>query len=94
MSIKFNATAQEIDLITKVLERAKVTGIARRQMAMDLEATHCNGMPLCFQRLVDSNSVDFFHDIHGIAKAIDRTTGKLAQKFVPRCAVANHKRAA
>jgi hypothetical protein len=53
---------------------------------MDLEAVNSNGCPLDFQSLLDFPNFDFGHDIYGIGKHIDRTTGKLQDCFLPRCA--------
>lgn len=52
---------------------------------MDLEATNCNGCPLNFQKLLDFPDFDFNHDIAGIRRHIDRSTGRLGDCFSPRC---------
>lgn len=55
---------------------------------MDLEATHSNGRPLDFEKLLGFGLVSFSHDIGGIRRHIDRTTGELGGCFTPRCAKA------
>lgn len=57
---------------------------------MDLDATHSNGMPLDLERLREwgqgEGSFDFTHDIIGIYRFLDRSTGRLEGCFLPRCA--------
>jgi hypothetical protein len=53
---------------------------------MDLSATHANGCPLDFERLLAFPEFDYMHDIVGIHNHIHRGTGKLLHCFVPRCA--------
>ena len=92
--MNFNATLQEINLIAKVCERARFSGMQRDTLAMDLEACHSNGCPLDFEVLLNFNAFDFWHDLHGIWGAIDRTTGKLGNQFIPRSAQIYHSRSA
>ena len=88
--IKFACTGPELALITAILICGKFQGADRRTIATDLEACHSNGTPLNFRVLLNFNDVDFFHDIRGIGKAIDRTTGKVGKLFNPRCSLASH----
>jgi hypothetical protein len=53
---------------------------------MDLEATHANGCPLDFAKLLACDDFDFLHDIGGIAMHLDRSTGVLKDCFLPRLA--------
>lgn len=92
--IKFTATRAEFELITKILKRANLGLVQHRETMMDLEACHSNGCPLDFQILLGFPSMDFWHDINGIAEHIDRETGKVSKNFSPRCAAANHTKAA
>lgn len=87
MTIKWACSPEESAIITKVLDRAKLGKDERRKVSMDLEAAHSNGTPLDFQSLLVSNLVDFWGDVRGISKSIDRNTGKLSQHFHPRCAL-------
>lgn len=57
-----------------------------RALAMDLLATHANGCALDFARLLECPDFDFTHDVGGIMRHIDRTTGELRDGFLPRCA--------
>lgn len=51
--------------------------------AMDLEAAH-NVSPLKLGELVKADDENFAHDIWGIARHIDRETGKMGDCFLPR----------
>jgi hypothetical protein len=42
--------------------------------------------PLDYKRLLEFPRGDFAHDLLGIYKHLDRTTGKLTGGFLPRCA--------
>jgi hypothetical protein len=53
---------------------------------MDLTACHANGCPMDFETLLSAPDADFVHDVGGIHRYIDRTTGRLGDCFVPRCA--------
>lgn len=54
--------------------------------AMDLIACHNHGCKLDFQKLLNAPDFDFFHDMYGIAKHLDRNNGQLQDFFIPRCA--------
>ncbi len=53
---------------------------------MDITACHLNGTKLDLDRLLAFGDFDFVHDVFGIARHLDRTTGKLQNHFWPRCA--------
>lgn len=53
---------------------------------MDITATHCNGMPLRLADLLLADDFNFAHDLLGIRKHLNRTTGELENCFVPRFA--------
>lgn len=92
MSVKFKATEVEITAIRQIAERMgrlkKKFGIAypRLSLVMDLHATHCNGCPLQLNALAVAADEDFAHDLLGIQRHLDRTTGKLMHGFTPRYA--------
>ncbi len=87
--MKFSRTALEEELIEKIAERAKkkYSKLDRATLEMDLIACHSNGTPIQFDQLFAFDDVDFFHDIFGITKNINRKTGKLENYFFPRAAV-------
>jgi hypothetical protein len=53
-------------------------------LSMDLECAF-NDVGLDLQRLLDAPMEDFIHDIGGILRNINRTTGKIDNCFLPRC---------
>lgn len=53
---------------------------------MDVTACHVNGCPLKLDALLAADEFNFAHDVFGIRRHIDRTTGELQNCFVPRYA--------
>lgn len=92
MKIKFETTDWETRIIDRIIQRACVSKSEGRGLEMTLRACHCNGTPLELDKLLAAEPVDFWHDIHGLQKHINRDTGKLVG-FEPRCAL-NHRKAA
>lgn len=98
--MNFNATKDETTLIRKAAVRALAMDRAANganaqdimDWSMDLTACHCNGTPLDLEKLNAFDNFNFAHDAFGISRHIDRTTGKLKNCFLPRCAVKVHKR--
>lgn len=89
--INWKASKAESQLFSKLVERA-LPMIARlgidydaQSLRMDLMATHLNGMPLDLERLLSFPDFDFAHDVFGIRRHINRSTGELEGFFVPRC---------
>ncbi len=91
-TISFNTTSAEIGLITDIVNRAfkdypaALGRYDRLDLHMDLTATHANGCPLDFDRLLHFDDFDFSHDIFGIIQHLNRNTGQLGGRFLPRCA--------
>lgn len=95
-TVSWRTTARDDALIARIVERAArelpadqlgVFGtFGRRELMMDLVATHANGCPLRLADLLAADEVTFAHDVLGIRVFIDRTTGRLTHYFVPRCA--------
>ena len=91
--ISFDCPKEDVE---KVVEIAKATisackayGIEhdnRTTVMMDLMACNANGCPLDWDRLLKFDDANLLHDVLGIRKHINRTTGKLEGCFVPRCA--------
>ncbi|OFY44098.1 MAG: hypothetical protein A2X18_07655 [Bacteroidetes bacterium GWF2_40_14] len=77
---------EEDDLISKIVKRAQSElhiedGLS---LSMDLSATHSNGTPIDFVKLLGFDQFNFAHDITGIMNCIDRTDGTLQNFFLPR----------
>lgn len=88
--INWEASEAEIDLIRRIAKRAVVDyGKAGVKLDfldtfMDVSATHCNGCPLRLEEFLAADDFNFAHDITGIARHINRNTGKLEKCFLPR----------
>lgn len=82
--ISFEATKEEVITISRIVERADIEN--RLSLTMDLSACHANGCPLDLEKLLAFDDFNFYHDIWGIRRHLNRTTGKLENCFLPRCA--------
>lgn len=88
--MKWETTAEDAATITQIADRAVLvaeqSGCVYEPLdaRMDITACHLNGCPLRLQELLDADSFNFSHDVFGIAKHIDRRTGKLTGHFLPR----------
>lgn len=92
MSDLFTATDKETEMIATIAIRAadiyfkhgyKVNVI---DIAMDLEACHCNGCPLRLADMEQADDFNLMHDITGINAHLNHDTGKLEGCFLPRFA--------
>lgn len=96
-NISFDMTDDEMELIEKIADRAEAAGYCRGKerpdhwyerltLIMDLAATNANGCPMDFARLLAADDFNFLHDIAGVARHINRRTGLMDHRFLPRCA--------
>lgn len=78
-----------MDLILKIVNRGYPTMEghykSRLDMIMDIEAAHEN-CPLDLEKLLNADDPNFYHDIIGIFKNLDRKSKILENCFVPRMA--------
>ena len=87
---------EEMDLILKIVDRKYnemyTYGLYKTKldMIMDIEAAHAD-CPLDLQKLLDADEANFYHDVMGIFKNINRKTKKLDNCFVPRFAKREEK---
>jgi hypothetical protein len=84
-NIRFDAPIVKVQA---VMIRAGKMGIApkdRMSCFMDIEAANV-GTPLDFDKWLAFPDFDFAHDFNGIRAHIDRTSGDIADCFLPRCA--------
>ena len=99
MNIKWDCTRKDAVLIDKIADRAMEMAKkfnmrpAKNTFVMDLTACHLNDAPLDLKRLLKFPDFDFSHDVWGINKHMDQTTGKLKDCFVPRCHAKGKRRA-
>lgn len=93
--INWSTTTEDGQLIQKITDRAvrtyKELGVKvdYQSVMMDITACHLNGCPLDLVAMLTADDFNFGHDISGIARYIDRDTGKLTQCFLPRFALKN-----
>lgn len=104
-SINFDLTQADSRLALDIVHRAKADGLCMGNAApdhwyepmtllMDIAACHLNGCALDLARLKDADGLTFTHDIAGIARHMDRSTGRLTDCFLPRTAAIQHGAAA
>src|ERR1700719_2584349 len=90
--INWHVSKQEHNVIVEIATRA--AAIARNweieyplhEIVMDLTAVHANGCKLRLTELSSAEQFDFTHDVFGIRQHIDRKTGQLTDRFLPRYA--------
>lgn len=94
IGVQFNCAPEDHRTIAKIAQRAVAMNpdYDFRTADMDVTACHCNGTPLRLTALLGADAFNFAHDVFGIARHIDRETGRLAGCFVPRFAVPNYDR--
>lgn len=87
--VSFDATSKERRAIRRIVDRAEQLGLVddRTSSLMDITATHANGCPLDLLKFLRAEDFDFVHDFCGIARHLDRETGRLGHHFRPRYAV-------
>lgn len=86
----FRASPEDRITIGRLARRAAIQFAGRvtvEDVAMDLTAVHANGCPLDLGRLLRCSEADFV----GIRENLDRSTGKLANCFDPRCSMPTPK---
>ena len=89
-TISFKASKREFEAIDAIAQRAVALAVklgvqySIQEAMMDITATHANGNPLRLFDLAAADEFNFGHDVFGIRRHIDRTTGKLGDCFVPR----------
>lgn len=89
MNVEFG---KNIDAAAKIADRAPadlVTRVGGRvSLMMDmLAADGVNGNPpIDLDALAQADDFNFIHDVAGVCRHLDRTTGKLTDCFIPRFA--------
>jgi len=93
MSVSFDVSAKDDSLIVALVDFAieefseMITDTHDKiDFIMDVTACHANGCPLNLQGLIETDVINRHHDLAGIARNIDKATGKLLNNFLPRFA--------
>ena len=85
---------EEFELIGKICDRAEEMGIVapsadpqnrRMNLMMDIANAH-KDVGLNLVALLEADDLNFAHDVFGIQRHMNRSTGKLEDFFVPRYA--------
>jgi hypothetical protein len=94
--ISFSISRNDAKTVREIVDRAavmseRVTGKKLnndelRGWTMDIIACHANSCPIDFGRLLGADDFNFGHDVFGIYRHLDRSTGRLTNCFVPRFA--------
>lgn len=91
--VQFTHDKQDRALIQRIGDRALELGLvdasagySMMDCLMDINAAHSNGCPLDLARLLAADDFNFIHDVAGIARHLDRNSGKLTGHFLPRFA--------
>jgi hypothetical protein len=89
--INFNVTKDENAVIMKIARRAREMAANHGRenselidIVMDITAAHASGNPLRLEALLEADDFNFAHDVFGIARHLDRSTGELRDFFTPR----------
>lgn len=88
----FACTLQERRVIRQIAKRAigeiqafSAAGRSELDIEIDLRACHANGCMLRLEHLLAASPLDFAHDVGGIVRCINRSTGR-CPTFSPRYA--------
>lgn len=90
--VSFRVSQQDKEYIYRIARRAEDTGLIPCELdpflslMMDLSAVKAQGCSIDFETLLNFEIPDFAHDICGIIRHMDRTTGLLTDCFLPRAA--------
>ena len=81
-------TQEDIDTLGKISRRAGSISIEEPaiSLVLDILAVHLGGTLLDLKKLLEAGTEDFYYDVYGITRNIDRNTGKLLNGFIPRSA--------
>ncbi len=88
VEINWGVTLEDARVINKIVKRAwetmKPYYKTPLDLNMDITAVHANGNPLRLKDLLAADDFNFFHDLFGIRKHLNRKSGKLKGFFSPR----------
>lgn len=91
--INFRVSPFDGEIIDQIVDRARrverehLPARQRRDalsIRMDIVCVHANGNPLRLEALLAADDFNFAHDLFGIARHLNRTTGQLEDFFSPR----------
>lgn len=81
---------QRLALMRRVVDRAYPymarTGLSKMDVLVSLVACDKNGCKLDLDAMLAADVANLLHDVGGIVRYLDQSTGKLTDCFVPRFA--------
>jgi len=100
-NIKFKLSSEDMNSILKIILRVcdvvatsdfpniSPDRLARfvKKLHIDIMFCHSNGCQLDLEKLLHSDSENFYQDLSGIFENIDRETGQLKNGFRPQCSI-------
>jgi len=87
VSVSYEVKKKDADIIQAIAERANremPSACDVLNTSMDITACHANGCPLRLKDLLAADDFNFFHDVLGVKNHLNRKTGKLDGRFMPR----------
>lgn len=96
-SLSFKVSKADAEWVHRIVTRAlalvpALGGVL--ELTMDLTAAHANGCPMDFEALYYADDFNLLHDVGGIRRHIDRSSGELKDCFRPRFAKPSREMAA
>lgn len=93
--VSFDCSREDHAIARKIAQRAHAFAVTMgtehqhktSEILMDIVAVHVNDHALRLQDLLETDNFNFVHDVFGIRRHLDRTTGRLDGHFLPRYAV-------
>ena len=92
-SVSFEVSKEDAALIGQIVKRGHALAdkfdakhFDSLSFSMDVTACHANGCPLKLMQFLEADDFNFAHDLFGINKHLNRTTGALEGFFLPRFA--------
>ena len=88
--VSFDVDIADLETVKMIVQRAIVMAASagwtydRMDATMDIKACHANGNPLLLRELLNADDFNFAHDVFGIRRHLDRSTGQLGDCFLPR----------
>ena len=87
--INFDLSRDEYALVREIARRAIALSDERIELLdleMDIVACHNHGCRLDLEALAKADNFNLAHDVFGIRRHLDRDTGELDGRFLPRFA--------
>jgi hypothetical protein len=73
-------------IVDRIMKEKPELSTGRLSITMDLEAVHCNIIPLRLDDFLNADEFNFWHDVAGIVNNLDREKIELQNCFCPRFA--------